>query len=71
MVPIYAIDSWLGLRFYTLCVYFDILREIYEALVRGCTARSESPSSLLGASQLFVCRHVCSASTHAHLCMCV
>lgn len=33
MVPIYAIDSWLSFRFYWLSVYFDLIRDCYEAIV--------------------------------------
>lgn len=33
MVPFYAIDSWLGLRFKHIALYFDLLRECYEAFV--------------------------------------
>lgn len=33
MVPIYAIDSWLSFRFYWFSVYFDIIRDCYEAIV--------------------------------------
>jgi len=33
MPPIYAIESWLSLRFYTYRNYFDALRSLYEALV--------------------------------------
>jgi len=33
MVPIYAIDSFFSFRFYWLSVYFDIIRDCYEAFV--------------------------------------
>ncbi|EDO47105.1 predicted protein [Nematostella vectensis] len=33
MVPIYSIDSWLGLRFPKAAIYLDSLRECYEAYV--------------------------------------
>lgn len=33
MVPIYALESWLGLRFADIALYFDLLRECYEAFV--------------------------------------
>jgi len=33
MVPIYSIDSWLSFRFYWLSVYFDLIRDCYEAIV--------------------------------------
>jgi len=33
MVPIYAANSWLSLRLYWLSVYFDVLRDCYEAFV--------------------------------------
>jgi len=33
MVPIYALESWLGLRFASITLYFDLLRECYEAFV--------------------------------------
>jgi len=33
MVPIYAVGSWLGLRFASIALYFDLLRECYEAFV--------------------------------------
>ena len=33
MVPIYAIDSWISLRWIELSVYLDLLRDIYEAYV--------------------------------------
>ena len=33
MVPIYALESWLGLRFKETAPYFDTMRECYEALV--------------------------------------
>lgn len=33
MVPIYALESWLGLRFAGIALYFDLLRECYEAFV--------------------------------------
>ena len=33
MVPIYALDSWLSLRFKDAAVYLDLLRDCYEAYV--------------------------------------
>lgn len=33
MVPVYGLESWLGLRFSGSAMYFDVLRECYEALV--------------------------------------
>mmetsp|Transcript_42510 Transcript_42510/g.68947 ORF Transcript_42510/g.68947 Transcript_42510/m.68947 type:complete len:389 (+) Transcript_42510:172-1338(+) len=33
MVPIYAMDSWLSLRFYQHAVYFDLAKNCYEAVV--------------------------------------
>lgn len=33
MVPIYAIDSWLSLRFHDYSIYFDLVRDCYEAYV--------------------------------------
>jgi len=33
MVPIYAMDSFLSFRVYTLGIYFDLLRDCYEAFV--------------------------------------
>jgi hypothetical protein len=33
MVPIYAVDSWLSLRFREYSLYFDIARDCYEAYV--------------------------------------
>lgn len=33
MVPIYAVDSWLSLRFPMQAVYIDMFRDIYEAYV--------------------------------------
>eukprot|EP00730_Choanoeca_flexa_P013965 TRINITY_DN5923_c0_g1_i1.p1 TRINITY_DN5923_c0_g1~~TRINITY_DN5923_c0_g1_i1.p1 ORF type:complete len:438 (+),score=86.53 TRINITY_DN5923_c0_g1_i1:103-1416(+) len=33
MVPIYSIDSWLGLRYPDVSIYFDTARETYEAYV--------------------------------------
>lgn len=33
MVPIYSIDSWLSFRYYWLSVYFDLIRDCYEAVV--------------------------------------
>ncbi len=33
MVPIYAIDSWLALRFTGAAIYLDTIRECYEAYV--------------------------------------
>lgn len=33
MVPIYALESWLGLRFKATAAYFDTMRECYESLV--------------------------------------
>jgi hypothetical protein len=32
-VPIYALESFLGLRFSSVALYFDLLRECYEAFV--------------------------------------
>lgn len=32
-MPIYSLESWLGLRFNDACIYLDVLREVYEALV--------------------------------------
>jgi len=33
MVPIYAIDSWFSLRWKDYAIYFDIIRDCYEAFV--------------------------------------
>ena len=33
MVPIYAIDSWISLRWIEYSIYFDLLRDAYEAYV--------------------------------------
>eukprot|EP01112_Ceratiomyxa_fruticulosa_P015218 TRINITY_DN4452_c0_g1_i1.p1 TRINITY_DN4452_c0_g1~~TRINITY_DN4452_c0_g1_i1.p1 ORF type:complete len:392 (-),score=48.42 TRINITY_DN4452_c0_g1_i1:146-1321(-) len=33
IVPIYAIDSWISYRFYWLAIYFDLVRDCYEAFV--------------------------------------
>ena len=33
MVPIYAVDGWFALRFKSKTIYFDTVREIYEAYV--------------------------------------
>lgn len=33
MVPVYGICSWLSLKFYDNSVYFDSVRNVYEALV--------------------------------------
>jgi hypothetical protein len=33
MVPLYAIQSWLSLRFHNARIYIDILRDLYEAFV--------------------------------------
>ena len=33
MVPIYAVDSWLALRFMGAAIYLDTVRECYEAYV--------------------------------------
>ncbi|KAL6061781.1 DUF300-domain-containing protein [Balamuthia mandrillaris] len=33
MVPIYAVDSWLSLRFASYALYFDLVRDCYEAYV--------------------------------------
>ncbi|CAL1582145.1 unnamed protein product [Knipowitschia caucasica] len=33
MVPIYSLDSWLGLRYPSLAIYVDTCRECYEAYV--------------------------------------
>jgi len=33
MVPIYALDSFLSFRLYTFGIYFDLLRDTYEAFV--------------------------------------
>jgi hypothetical protein len=30
MVPIYALSSWLSLKFFHLAIYFDTIRNIYE-----------------------------------------
>ena len=35
MVPIYAVSSWLSLRFFHVSIYFDSVRNIYEGVV-GC-----------------------------------
>ncbi|EGC30239.1 hypothetical protein DICPUDRAFT_50859 [Dictyostelium purpureum] len=36
MVPIYAIDSWLSLRFVKYSLYFDVVRDTYEAYILYC-----------------------------------
>eukprot|EP00762_Andalucia_godoyi_P002207 ANDGO_07573.mRNA.1 Transmembrane protein 184 homolog DDB_G0279555 len=36
MVPIYAIDSWCALRFPSLSMYLDSIRDMYEAYVLYC-----------------------------------
>ena len=33
MVPVYALESWLSLRFIHVAIYFETLREVYEAYV--------------------------------------
>lgn len=33
MVPIYAADSWISLRFPAVSIYLDLLRDMYEAYV--------------------------------------
>ena len=33
LVPFYAVTSWLGLRFSEVTLYFDVLRDCYEAIV--------------------------------------
>lgn len=33
MVPIYAFNAWLGMQFPPTAIYFDTLRECYEAFV--------------------------------------
>ena len=33
MVPVYAVNSWCGLRFKHISLYLDVLRESYEAFV--------------------------------------
>jgi hypothetical protein len=33
MVPIFAVDSWLSLRFKSASVYLDMFRDCYEAYV--------------------------------------
>jgi len=33
MIPIYSINAWLALKFSSLTIYFDTLRECYEAFV--------------------------------------
>jgi hypothetical protein len=33
MVPIYALDSWLSLRFKNIALYLDMCRDCYEAYV--------------------------------------
>ena len=33
MVPIYAVNSWLALRFVNASIYLDTVRECYEAYV--------------------------------------
>jgi hypothetical protein len=33
MVPIYSVQSWLSLRFHTASIYFDTVRDFYEAYV--------------------------------------
>jgi hypothetical protein len=36
MVPIYSFTSWLGLTFPSAALYFDFVRECYEAFVIYC-----------------------------------
>ena len=36
MVPIYAFTSWLGLTYPQVALYFDFIRECYEAFVIYC-----------------------------------
>ncbi|EFA83883.1 transmembrane protein 184C [Heterostelium album PN500] len=36
MVPVYAVDSWLSLRFVDLSLYFDLIRDVYEGYVLYC-----------------------------------
>lgn len=33
MIPIYSINAWLALKFSSLTIYFDTIRECYEAFV--------------------------------------
>jgi hypothetical protein len=33
MVPLYSFCSWLGLRFFRVSIYFDTVRDCYEAFV--------------------------------------
>lgn len=33
MVPIYAVDSWLSLKFPSIAIYVDMIRDMYEAYV--------------------------------------
>eukprot|EP00053_Salpingoeca_punica_P011088 m.99285 g.99285 ORF g.99285 m.99285 type:complete len:390 (+) comp15583_c0_seq2:597-1766(+) len=33
MVPVYSFASWLGLRFFHISIYFDTIRDCYEAFV--------------------------------------
>jgi hypothetical protein len=32
MVPIYALMSWLSLRFYNYSIFFDVVRDCYEGM---------------------------------------
>jgi len=36
MVPIYSVDSWLSLRFRSVAIYLDVIRDCYEAYVLYC-----------------------------------
>ncbi|KYQ99696.1 transmembrane protein [Tieghemostelium lacteum] len=36
MVPIYSVDSWLSLRFISISLYLDVIRDTYEAYVLYC-----------------------------------
>lgn len=36
MVPVYSAEAWMGLRFKEYTIYFDIMREVYEAFVIYC-----------------------------------